>query len=105
MRQRPDARSLCPREEQLRRCLISCCYGRRLPLKRDGRFLEDQQPTPDLAGDAAQVTQTDDLCCGWANGNGRPLCRPLNRPDPGKHQLFCNPERRAVAFIANLAAA
>jgi hypothetical protein len=29
----------------------------------------------------------------------------VNRREPGKHRLFCNPEKRGVTFIAGLAAA
>jgi len=51
------------------------------------------------------VTETKGFRFGSTTGIRQDACRPLNRPDPGKHRLFCNPERRGVAFIGGLAAA
>ncbi len=57
------------------------------------------------ARDPAEVTETRAFRFGSTKGCRQDACRPLNRPDVGKHGLFCNPERRGVAFSAGLAAA
>ena len=48
---------------------------------------------------------TKGFCFGSTNGSQQAACRPVHPPDAGKHRLFCNPERRGVAFIAGLSAA
>ena len=47
------------------------------------------------------VTEIDDFSFGSTNGSRQHACRSLNRHDPAKHQLFCNPEKRGVEFIAS----
>jgi hypothetical protein len=51
------------------------------------------------------VTKIDDFSFGSANSRRHDACRRLTSRNPGKHRLFCNPERRGVEFIARVAAA
>jgi hypothetical protein len=78
--------------------------------------LDDDRPSPVTLlsqkaaarrrrGDAAAATEIDDFSVYSANSSRQDACRPPNRSDTPKHRLFCNLERRAVEFIASLAAA
>ena len=76
---------------------------RAVPLAAAVRSLSTECDRPALA--AAKPTETEDFSFGSTNGSRQDACRPLNRLDPGKHRLFCNPERRGVDFRSGLAAA
>jgi hypothetical protein len=54
---------------------------------------------------AAEAMEIDYFSFVSGNSSRQDACRPLNRRDPRKRELFCNPERRGVEFIADVAAA
>jgi len=79
-----------------------CDRNGRPALSGDIPSLKEQQRV--RVGVTRWVTEIDDFSSGSTNCSRQHACRSLNRHDPAKHQLFCNPEKRGVEFIASPAA-
>jgi hypothetical protein len=77
-------------ERRLRRCW----KGRGPALSRDASLLEERQRVG-LAVTAAEVIEIDDFSFAGANSSRAGACRPLDRHDPIKQDLFCYPREEA----------
>jgi hypothetical protein len=94
-----------------RTTLAGARRGLKVTVKKDDDRRSCVKPAPPKnsprwsRSDADNATAIEDLSFSSTNRSRQDACPSLNRPDPGKHRLFCSPERRGVAFIAGLAAA